>query len=125
MTINYKKNTIEMTKKDAREASKFGTETYKQLQEIRKDNPNFKLVIKETTKKSDSFRGLTYDFMKKYIETHDDDKKSVMKEFEVLRRNDSETLAETVSYGEIKKWFLKKYPAISEFHKKRESILAA
>ena len=44
MTINNKKNTIEMTKQFAKAAEKFGTEEYKALQEVRRDYPHFKIV---------------------------------------------------------------------------------
>ena len=36
-----------------------------------------------------------------------------------------EALADSASYKEIKEWFLKKFPAIAEFHKKHEMLLAA
>ena len=64
----------------------------------------------------------------KYIETHDDDEKSIMAEYQMLRglsEEAQEALAKPCSYIEMKDWFLKKFPAIAEFHKKRESLLAA
>ena len=51
-----------------------------------------------------------------------------MAEYEMLRglsQEAQETLAEPCSYNEMKEWFLKKFPAIAEFHKKREMLLAA
>ena len=51
-----------------------------------------------------------------------------MAEFEMLRGTSAEAqeaLADSASYKEIKEWFLKKFPAIAEFHKKREAALAA
>ena len=66
--------------------------------------------------------------MKKYIAAHDDEQKSIMAEFEMLRGTSEEAkeaLADSASYKEIKEWFLKKFPAIAEFHKKREAALAA
>ena len=44
MTINFNNHAIEMTKKFAKAAAKFGSEEYKQLQEARHDYPNFKVV---------------------------------------------------------------------------------
>ena len=51
-----------------------------------------------------------------------------MAEYEMLRglsQEAQETLAEPCSYNEMKEWFLTKFPAIAEFHKKREMLLAA
>ena len=39
MFINEKKNAIELSKKEAKAAAKFGTTEYKQLQEARRDYP--------------------------------------------------------------------------------------
>ena len=44
MYINEKKMAIEMTKKFAAVARKFGTKQYWDLQEARRDYPNFKVV---------------------------------------------------------------------------------
>ena len=39
MTINYSSRTIQLTKKFAKAAEKFGSDEYKNLQEARRDNP--------------------------------------------------------------------------------------
>ena len=130
MTINEKKNAIEMTKKFAAAARKFGTKQYRDLQEARRDYPNFKVVTvtRKATSCQDTYKGLTYKFMEDYIQKHDDAEQSIMAEFEMLRGTSAEAqeaLADSASYKEIKEWFLKKFPAIAEFHKKREAALAA
>ena len=125
-----KNRTIEMTKKFAAASSKFGTEEYKTLQEVRRDYPSYKVVtITRKASKSDSssFKGLTYEYMEKYIAGHDDEEKSIMLEYMMLRGESEEAeeaFAESASYQEIKDWFFKMFPAIAEFHKKREAILA-
>ena len=130
MNINMKKNAIELTKKEAAAAAKFGTTEYKQLQEARRDNPGFKVVTitRKSTAKKESYKGLTYSYMETYIQKHDDEKKSIMAEYMMLRglsEEAEEALAESFTYQEMKEWFLKKFPAIAEFHKKREALLAA
>ena len=130
MKINQKNQTIEMSKKFAKAAEKFGSEEYKQLQEARRDNPGFKVVTvsRKASSQKESYKGLTYSYMENYIKTHDDDKKSIMSEYEMLRGMSAaaqEVLAEPCSYIEMKAWFMKKFPAIAEFHKKREMLLAA
>ena len=130
MNINMKKNAIELTKKEAAAAAKFGTTEYKQLQEARRDNPGFKVVTitRKTTAKKESYKGLTYGYMETYIQKHDDEENSIMAEYMMLRglsEEAEEALAESFTYQEMKEWFLKKFPAIAEFHKKREALLAA
>ena len=130
MKINFKKQTVEMTKKFAKAAEKFGSNEYQQLQEARHDYPTFKVVIvsHKASSQKESYKGLTYSYMESYISTHDDEKKSIMAEYEMLRGLSAEAqefLAEPCSYLEMKSWFLKKFPAIAEFHKKREALLVA
>ena len=102
--------TIEVTKTFDKAASRFGTREYEAMQQVRKDYPDFAIVVKTVRNKADHFKGLTYDFMEKYIASHDDDEKSIMKVFNDL---------------EIKAWFFKTYPEIEAFQKRRESALAA
>ena len=128
MKINFSAKVIEMTAKFAKAAAKFGSDEYKQLQEARRDYPNFRVVTvsRKAANQKDTYKGLTYEYMEKYIEAHDDESKSIMAEYEMLRglsQEAQEALAEPCSYLEMKAWFLKKFPAIAEFHQKREALL--
>lgn len=129
MIINEKKKTVEMTKKFATAAKRYDTQEYHQLQEVRSAYPNFKFVIaKHKTSSKKFYKGLTYKYMEAYIEKHDDEKKSIMQEYLNLRGKTEEAedaMAESVGYLEMKDWFLKKFPAIEEFHKMREALLSA
>ncbi len=130
MKINFSAKVIEMTAKFAKAAAKFGSDEYKQLQEARRDYPNFKVatVTRKATTQKETYKGLTFSYMESYIKAHDDEEKSIMAEYEMLRgwsQEAQEALAEPCSYIEIKIWFLNKFPAIAEFHKKREMLLAA
>lgn len=129
MFINNKKMAIEMTKKFAAAARKFGTQEDKDLQEVRKDYPSYKLVIvtRKTTAKKDNYKGLTYEYMEKYISSHNGDGK-IMAEYQDLRslsERAKETLSKPCSYREMRAWFLKTYPEITKFHEDREKLLAA
>ena len=128
MFINEKKCAIEMSKKEAKAAAKFGSVEYKDLQAARKDYPNFKVVTvtRKSTAKKNPFKGLTYEYMEMYIEKHDDDDKSIMAEYKMLRGltdEAEEVLAESFTYPEMKDWFLKKFPAIASFHEARAKLL--
>ena len=127
--INRKNSTIELTsKKFAIASAKFGTDEYKMVQEARRGNPGFKVVevFARKTPKS-SYKGLTYKYMEDYIAKHDDEDGTILEEYMTLRAmtdEAEEAFAESLSYQEMKEWFLDKFPAIAEFHKKREAILA-
>ena len=123
MKINEKKNTIEITKTFAQKAARVGSPEYYELLKVRKENPSCTVEIKQT-KSKDSFKGLTYEYMKKYILAHDDEDGSTMAIFHELRgavvSEDDELQAESLSYGEIRLWFLDTYPEIKNFHQSRE-----
>ena len=128
MNANLMTKKIEMSKKEAKAAAKFGSDEYKDLQTARKDYPNFKVVTvtRKSTAKKNPFKGLTYEYMKMYIEKHDDDDKSIMAEYKMLRGltdEAEEVLAESFTYLEMKDWFLKKFPAIASFHEARAKLL--
>ena len=128
ITINEKNNTIVITKAFAKKASRFDSPEYKALQRARNDYPNFSVEVRTAPKKKDSFKGLTYAYMEKYIAKHDDADQTIMKEYEMLRgisEEAEELMAEALSYGEMKEWFLNKFPEIRAFHEKRAAILAA
>ena len=127
ITINNRKNIIEITKAFEKAASRFGSSEYKDLRQAMIDNPNFKVVVNKRKTATTSFKGLTYDFMENYIKAHDDDG-TAMIEFKNLRATSDEAKAvgaEALSYGEIKAWFFQQYPEFAEFQKKREALLAA
>lgn len=130
MTINYTSMTIEMTKAESKAAGKVGTEAFKEMLSLMQQFPNYKILVvtRAATKKSCDYKGLTYDYMKKYIENHDDEMKSIMAEYKNLRGESEEAkaaLADSCSYQEIKSWFLAKFPEIEKFHTMRQNLLAA
>ena len=119
---------IEVTKSFEKAASRYGTDAYEAMQKVLQDNPGFRVVVKKAPKtKADHYKGLTYDFMEKYIASHDD-AEARMAKFNDLRATSDEALAlgaEAVSFLEIKAWFLKTYPEFAAFQKRREDALAA
>lgn len=126
ITINAKNNTIEITKAFNKMASIYGSDEYIMLREAKLDNPGFKVVVKNPKQKKESFKGLDYKYMKKYIEAHDDEEGTLMDQYEMLRGISEEakaTLVEPASYFEVKEWFFMTFPEIEAFHKKREELL--
>ena len=130
LKVNHQTRTIEMNKTFADKASRFGSDEYDALMLAREQNPGYTMkVITRKTTKSDkpSYKGLTYEYMEKYILAHDDENQKIMNEYLELRGMTDEAedaLADSFTYQEMKDWFLNKFPAIADFHQKREELLA-
>lgn len=127
MKINFKNYTIEMTKSEAKAASKYGSDSYKELMNIKKDFPTFEVVViakPKAKKNSAALKGLNYEFMKKYIAENEKDD-TVIKEFKILRGEieDVDGIKATAkSYAYIKSWFLSKYPFFVDYKRELENI---
>ena len=123
--INNDNRTIEVTKKFAAAAKRFGTPEYEDLQSVRKDYPQYRIEVRTAAKKNDSFKGLTFSFMESYIQKHDDEE--MQKEFYVLcgKAEDGSELefAAAATYGEIKKWFLAQHEELTVQRSKIDAIL--
>lgn len=126
--MNEKARSIELTKKDYAKACKYGTQEYIDLQEVRKAYPTFKVV--EVTRKAPkndkpTFKGLTYEYMEKYIMAHDDENQTIMNEYLVLRGKSEaeEDLETSFNYQKMKDWFIDKFPAFNEYHTKRAELI--
>lgn len=128
MNIILEKQTIEMTKAEAKEAGKYNSEKYLELKDIRSEFPTFRIVTLNTRKKKSTFKGLDYNYMERYIKAHDDDKNTIMAEFNVMRGfvdGKKNEFVDCATYGEIKAWFLLKFPEIEEYNKKVEELRKA
>lgn len=130
LTVCVPSRTIEVSKSFNTRASQYGTPEYNDLQNVRRDYPGFEVVVvaarKATKSNKPSFKGLTYDYMEKYILSHDDEKHSTMTAYMNLRAMTTEAeeaCADALSYQEIKTWFLDKYPEISKFHETRAQLV--
>ena len=109
---------IEMNKTEAKAAGRFNSEEFKELSALRTAYPDFRIVIK-ATKSKDNMKGLDIQFMEKYISSHDDEDGTIMSEFRLLRGLDENgyklEIVEPASYGELKMWFLSKYPELERY----------
>ena len=90
-------------------------EEYAMLQRARQDYPTYTPVIKRIKRNLDkeTYKGLTYAYMERYIESHED-ADEIMAEYRELRLI-SECHGKARRYPAIKKWFLEKYPEIETF----------
>ncbi len=127
MYINVSSKAIEMAKSEHRAAHTYGTTEYENLQKVRKAYPGYRVVIKEH-KRTDRLKGLDVDYMKKYIQAHDDADGSILKVFNQLRGLDENgkklTLAAAASFGELRMWFLNQFPEVEDMNTTVDNILA-
>ena len=128
MIINEKKMSIELTAAEMKKARKFGTNEYRNLQEARRDYPDFAVVKKQTRSKSD-FAGLNLKTIKAYVAKHGDDLQKEKLNFMAKKRVDAESgeYIEPTSFFEIKKWFLNEFPELkmqrTEYRQRVQAIL--
>lgn len=119
MKANLMKKVIEMSKNEAKRAGVPNSEEFKMLQELRVAFPNFNIEIQKT-KARDTMRGLTEDYMRRYIQEHDGKNETIMSEFKTLCGEDGD-FVKKASYGELKQWFLLNYPKVKKFAGRKES----
>ena len=116
IVIDYAHSSVSISSAFAKKALIPGTAEYAQLMRVRKDFPDFRLVTRQfkTNTKQEHYRGLTYDFMREYIGSHEKDAKVVLAELEEMI-GISKCRSLSKRYPIIKAWFLERYPAIAEF----------
>lgn len=90
-------------------------EEYAMLQRARQDYPTYTPVIKRIKRNpnKETYRGLTYAYMERYIESHEN-ADAIMAEYKELRLI-SECHGKARRYPAIKRWFLKMYPEVENF----------
>ena len=127
ITINAKNRTIELSKAFAKAASLFGSEEYRQLQEARRDYPNYRVItVKQKGAGKTEFAKMSYAFMDEYVKQHaqNDDIKATYLE---LRGLDENWKADKSKFSEdhacIKDWFLNNFTEFEEARAKRKALL--
>lgn len=107
--INERNNTLEITKAFQKKATFFGSVEYEELSRAKAAFPNYRVVVRKA-KRSDTYKGLTVDFMRKYIISIND--VEALEELDVMsgKSKNMEDEFKSVHYGEIRKWFLDRYP---------------
>lgn len=115
MKVNYADRKIVLSSAFVKKAFNPSTDEYRQLQAVRNDYPDFALVTRKfkTNTAQEHYRGLTYDFMREYIRTHETDDKVLAELEEMIGISQAHSLGKR--YPTIKAWFLERYPAIAAF----------
>ena len=119
--IDFINAKIILTKKFAKAASILNTPEYTTLMQMRRENPDFTIELREIKKKEGkkSYRNLTYDHMEDYIITREGKDSATYKEYLNVKK-----LAQIQAgpYAYVKSWFLKKYK--DEFQQEEETTEA-
>jgi len=126
-TIDHENKKIRLPKAFAKASGKYGSEEYKLLMKMKKDVPNYEVIV-ETTRKQprDNYKGLTYDYMERYIKTKANSEE-LMEEYFELRGIGTgyDEIIRKASYVQVKKWFLAKFPEINEYKQERKETWEA
>ena len=114
-------STIILTAAEAKRAENIKSKAYSQLAELMNRFPGFTIKVEEAKKKN-SQDCVTLEFMRKYIESHEDVDSEIRKDFAQL----TDDCGDTVKFFELKQWFFSYYPKCDGKHtdKKVEKILA-
>lgn len=119
LKIDNENRQLIMDKTFAKKASNIRNEEYDILQRARADYPNY-VVKTRTIKKNpgkESYRGLTYEYMRKYInykEATEENRLAALAEMNNLLFI-SECHSKSKRYPFIKKWFLNKYTEVAKY----------
>ena len=121
MTINETTRRIILSKKEMTAASRFGSDDYKALQEARRDYPGFTVttITRKVNTQRETYKGLTYAYMERYIKAHDDEQETIWAEYMMYRGtpvNPADALPVAYTYAQMKGWFLSKFDAVAKFY---------
>ena len=118
LSVKYAKSVIEVNTIFAKMMENPRSDEYELLQKIKMENPGFTVSRRQikSNPKKDTYKGLTYEYMKKYIKLHETkeeaEKVIAYLEDQILI---SKCHGQRLRYPTIKKWFLAKYPEVAKF----------
>ncbi len=118
LSVKYAKSVIEVNTIFAKMMENPMSDEYALLQKIKMENPGFTVRHRQikTNPKKDTYKGLTYEWMRNHIATHEPEAVVAEK----LKAFDekvyiSKCHGQSLRYPTIKKWFLKEYPDVAKF----------
>lgn len=116
--VKYAEGIIEMNTTFAKMMQNPLSDEYALLQKIKMENPGFTVCRRQikTNPKKDTYKGLTYEWMRNHIATHEakDVVEEKLKEFDE-KVYISKCHRASLRYPTIKKWFLAQYPDVAKF----------
>lgn len=123
ITVRFAEKELLLKSKFAKKAAQCGTPESVKLQKYIQLYPSFDIVVHEIRKApaQEHYKGLTYDYMRDYINAHESEENAsaVLQELEDMI-DISKCHSQGKRYPTIKEWFLVKYPAVKKFGVKEE-----
>lgn len=118
LLVKHNENVIEMNTTFAKMMQNPLSDEYALLQKVKMENPGFRVQTRQikSNPKKDTYKGLTYEWMRNHIATHEpknivDQKLAEFDEMVYISGCHSKRLR----YPTIKKWFLAQYPEVAKF----------
>ena len=118
LSVKYAEGVIEVNTIFAKMMQNPLSDEYALLQKVKMENPGFTVSRRQikSNPKKDTYKGLTYEWMRNHIATHEPE--AVVKE--KLKAFDekvyiSKCHGQSLRYPTIKKWFLAQYPDVAKF----------
>lgn len=109
ITFDAITNTITITKGFYNASKEFGSDEQKMLANIQKEYPNMKIAVKVTrTGKKSEYKGLTYDYMRRFIRIMD--RNNIITFDDVIAHYEDFGYESGKLYQCVKEWFLETYP---------------
>lgn len=116
--VKHAERAIVMNATFAKMSEDTRSDEYEFLQKVKMENPGFTVCRRQikSNPKKDTYKGLTYEWMRNHIATHEP--KAVVEE--KLKAFDekiyiSQCHGQSLRYPTIKKWFLAQYPDVAKF----------
>ena len=113
--VDFISNSIIVTQAFLDAAAVVGTEEYNELRDVRKENPNMKIVRRSvrSNKENHKSKGLTYAYMRNFIKVMDSDNRVTFEDtvdyFQDMYNGNS-----AKTYVAVRDWFLENYPRHAE-----------
>ncbi len=108
--IDHLTNTVTISRAFYDESKKFGTEEEKLLHDITEKYPYMRIALRSNRRNNSSnkTKGLTYDYMRRFIRTMDRDNILVFED--VIKHYEDFGYSSGQLYQCVKNWFLDTYP---------------
>ena len=122
--IDFTTKTIELTKRFAKNAGVFNSPEYKEMISMRKDFPDFNVVIREIKRKAGkkTYKNLTIDAMRAFITEWEGEESEALTTFEKVV---AISKVQAGPYAYVKAWFIKNYKdRLEEYTSKDEEDAA-
>ena len=118
LKVIYADGVIEMNTTFAKMMQNPLSDEYALLQKVKAENEGFAVRTRQikSNPKKDTYKGLTYEYMRDYIITHTspEEELAAVAEFDEMILV-SKCHGKSLRYPTIKKWFLAKYPEVAKF----------